>query len=242
MPHMKRLITILALIVFSFTLSAQNNAEGTIKFLGIPVDGSKEEMISQLKEKGFSYNSYFEELTGEFNGMDVALYIRTHHGQVDRVCVVFPSLKERQVIREYNSLLSQFQANEKYIEIIPNSRIPETENISYEMSVHNKTYGSRFSYISPDLFTKEEALEMRKMLNGISKMPREEMQNAAQALADSLENAMSEVGIEQTLLTLNRIQSIISGSVWFTIHEDGSQYQLVLYYDNLNNHPHGEDL
>ncbi len=239
---MKRLITILALLIFSFTLAAQNEAAGTIKFLGIPVDGSKEEMISQLKEKGFSYAPYFNQLTGEFNGRDVTLYIRTHHGLVNRVCVVFPSLDKRLIIREYNSLLSQFQANDKYIEILTNSSIPEAENIAYEMSIHNKTYASHFSYISPDLFTKEEALEMRKMLAGISKLPPEKRQDVAQAIADSLESKLPEVGVEQTLLMINKVQSILTGYVWFTIHEDGGQYQLVLYYDNFNNQPHGEDL
>lgn len=239
---MKQLITFLALAVFSFTLAAQNKSAGTIKFLGIPVDGSKDEMISQLKEKGFSYAPSFDELKGEFNGQDVTLYIRTHHKLVNRVCVVFPSLDKRRIIREYNSLLSQFQANDKYIEILTNTSIPESENIAYEMSVNNKTYASRFSYISPDLFTKEEALEMRKMWAGISKLPSEEMQDAAQALADSLESKLPEVGVEQTLLMIQKVQSVVAGYVWFTIHEDGGQYQLVLYYDNFNNHPHGEDL
>ena len=239
---MRRIITILSLLFCSFLAFGQIDSNGTIKFLGIPVDGNKEEMISKLKEKGFYYNSYFDELKGEFNGRDVNLYIRTNHGLVDRVCVVFPSVDKRQVIQEYNTLLSQFQANEKYIELFTNSKIPITENIAYEMNIRNKTYSSRFSYISPDLFTKEEAEKMRQTLASYQKMSLDEIQQSTQSLVDSIGNNVHQADLDQTLSMLQKYQSVFIGYVWFTIHEDGSQYQIVLYYDNLNNHPHGEDL
>ena len=239
---MKKLIAILSLLIIPFVALGQTEMEGTIKFLGIPVDGSKEEMISKLKEKGFVYNSYFDEIKGEFNGRDVNLYIRTHHGLVDRVCVVFPSTGKRQVIQEYNNLLSQFQSNEKYMELLPDSKIPSTEDIDYEMSIRNKTYSSSFSYISPDLFTKEEAAKLRQMLGEAREMEPEKLQSVTQAMSDSLQNSGASLNMEQALSMITKIRSILAGNVWFTIHEDGSRYQLVLYYDNLNNQPHGEDL
>ena len=239
---MKRLITIISFLILSFVAFGQNEVDGTIKFMGIPVDGSKEEMISKLKEKGFSYNSVFDEISGEFNGRNVTLYIRTHHGLVDRICVVFPSAEKRQIIREYNNLLSQFQANEKYMELLPNSKIPTTENISYEMSINNKTYSSSFSYISPDLFTKEAAAKMRQKMSAIGKMQPDELQQVTQAMADSLENNGSPMDVKQALSSVQKMLSILTGHVWFTIHEDGSRFQLVLYYDNLKNQAHGEDL
>ena len=239
---MRKLIAILSLLFFSFVALGQTEKEGTIKFLGIPVDGSKEEMISKLKEKGFVYNSFFDEIKGEFNGRDVNLYIRTHHGLVDRVCVVFPSTGKRQVIQEYNNLLSQFQSNEKYMELLPNTKIPSTENIDYEMSIRNKTYSSSFSYISPDLFTKEEAAKVRQMVDETRKMEPDDLRQVTKAMTDSLQNIRSSLDVEQTLSMITKMRSIIAGNVWFTIHEDGSQFKLVLYYDNLNNQPHGEDL
>ena len=239
---MKQLIAIVSLLFLSFFAFAQTGKEGTIKFLGIPVDGSKEEMISKLEAKGFVYNSFFDELEGEFNGQEVDLYIRTHHGLVDRICVVFPSVEKRRIIREYNYLLSQFQSNEKYIELIPNSKIPNTEDISYEMNYNNKTYSSSFSYISPDLFTKEEIAQMRQTMEDIREMEPDQMQQVNQAMADSLENNGAALDVEKALSMVQKMMSIIAGHVWFTIHEDGSRYQIVLYYDNYNNQPHGEDL
>lgn len=239
---MRRLITFLSLLFCSFIAFGQTDSEGTIKFLGIPVDGSKEEMISKLEKKGFNYASFFDELKGEFNGREVTLYIRTNHGLVDRVCVVFPSTGKRQVIQEYNNLLSQFQSNEKYMELLPNVKIPSTEDIAYEMSIRNKIYSSNFSYISPDLFTKEEAIKMRQMMGDVRKMEPDELQQVTQAMADSLQNSGSSMDVERALSMITKMRSILAGHVWFTIHEDGSRYQLVLYYDNINNQPHGEDL
>lgn len=237
---MKRFICIILLAFLTLNLLGQK--PGTLKFLGIPVDGSKEEMISKLKEKGFSYNSLTEEITGEFNGQDVTIYLRTHHRLVDRVCVVFPSASKRYIIPEYNNLLTQFQENEKYMEYFPNSMIPETEDIDYEMLVNNKKYSATFFYISPDLFTKEEATMIRQKASEASKMTPEEMQSVTQAMADSLQNSGSHMNKEQELLMVDKLQSILAGHVWFTILEDGSRFQIALYYDNLNNSPRGEDL
>jgi len=42
------------------------------RFLGIPVDGTKAEMISKLKDKGFNEAIGLDDvLEGEFNGKDV---------------------------------------------------------------------------------------------------------------------------------------------------------------------------
>ena len=47
------------------------------QFLGIPVDGTKTEMVQKLKAKGFKYNSTYDWLEGEFNGREVVLLIAT---------------------------------------------------------------------------------------------------------------------------------------------------------------------
>lgn len=71
---MKNLLVILT-IIFSITVNAQD----VTKFLGIPVDGSKSEMIQKLKAKGFRELTYEDEtiLEGEFNGHDVHVYVGT---------------------------------------------------------------------------------------------------------------------------------------------------------------------
>ena len=44
---MKKLITILVLTLCSYTLVARNSNEGTLTFLGEPIDGSKSQMTQE---------------------------------------------------------------------------------------------------------------------------------------------------------------------------------------------------
>lgn len=236
---MKRILIILVCAFAILSTYAQNTSDGTLKFLGIPVDGSKEEMISQLKAKDFRYNSYDDLLYGQFNGKDAEIHVGTNHGVVDRVVVVFPSIPESQIISEYNALLSQFNRNEKYIGVGENESIASDENISYEIAVSHKNYEADFAYLSPDLFSEEEASQIRSLLNQAKGLDKEEIQALVASMTPSEEGDMS---VEQAMLILNKMMSFTSSHVWFTILEDGSEYCICLYYDNLKNRPHGEDL
>ena len=74
---MKRLFLTLALVLVSLVSYAQSDVT---QFLGIPVDGSKSEMIEKLCQKGFE-KMYGTDgsmcLTGEFNGYDVIVAMKT---------------------------------------------------------------------------------------------------------------------------------------------------------------------
>ena len=72
-----------------FLLSDNLNAQKDVtKFLGIPVDGFKAEMLSKLKSKGFSVNTSNKDvLNGEFNGRDVNIFIKTNNNKVFRLAV-----------------------------------------------------------------------------------------------------------------------------------------------------------
>ena len=71
---MKRII--ITLLVAAVTLCANAQRDVT-KFLGIPVDGSKSEMIQKLKAKGFKSASHDKNiLEGTFNGPSALLYFR----------------------------------------------------------------------------------------------------------------------------------------------------------------------
>ena len=71
---MKKLIFTL-LMFLTLSLNAQ---ELVVKFLGFPVDGSKSDMISNLKQKGFTYDKEYDLLDGYFNGDHVHVYISTN--------------------------------------------------------------------------------------------------------------------------------------------------------------------
>lgn len=128
----------------SIAISAQTNSN-VLKFMGIPVDGSKTEVIQKLKEKGFKYDSINDCLTGQFNGMDSHIFISTNKNKVDRITVCNANTTDETNIRiAYNNLLQQFNNNSKYITIEENKPISEDEDISYEMSIHNKRYEADF--------------------------------------------------------------------------------------------------
>lgn len=56
------------LLTFSIIVHAQQDVT---QFLGIPIDGSKTEMIRKLKEKGYRNDPTTDALVGEFNGAKV---------------------------------------------------------------------------------------------------------------------------------------------------------------------------
>ena len=75
---MRKLLLFLSLFSF-LTISAQRDVT---KFLGIPVDGSKTDMIQKLKSKGFDYISKSDMLTGQFNDYNVEISIVTNNNRV----------------------------------------------------------------------------------------------------------------------------------------------------------------
>lgn len=128
----------------SIAISAQTNSN-VLKFMDIPVDGSKTQVIQKLKEKGFKYDSVHDCLTGRFNGKESAIFISTNKNEVDRIMVCdVNSTNETNIRIEYNNLLQQFNNNSKYITVKVNEPISEDEDISYEMLVHNKRYEAGF--------------------------------------------------------------------------------------------------
>lgn len=88
--------------------------EKALKFLGIPVDGSREGVIAQLKEKGFDGSVWSEYLEGQFNGDPVKVFIHTYHDKVDRIIVEFDDVPEMDSREQYDHLLSLLKTNEKY--------------------------------------------------------------------------------------------------------------------------------
>jgi len=143
---MKRLILAAMMILFATTANAQKDVT---KFLGIPVDGTKAEMIQKLKAKGFTSAGYQDVLEGEFNGTQVYVHVVTNNNKVYRIMVVDKSgQSERNIIIRFNKLCSQFENNKKYIPMTEDAQtLSEDEDISYEITVHDKRYQAGFFQI-----------------------------------------------------------------------------------------------
>ena len=140
---MKRfLITFLFVLMTITTIAQESN---TIKFLGIPVDGDKKEMISKLQAKGYEYDTSLDALFGEFNGTDVFISVQTVNNRVWRIGIGDANMNndETNIKIRYNNLFKQLSNNGKY-EVHAGSTLEEKEDISYEMSVHKKRYDAYF--------------------------------------------------------------------------------------------------
>lgn len=141
--NMKRIaIFIFAVLLFASDAFSQN----TIKFLGIPIDGTKKEMIDALEAKGYTYNSVHDVLSGEFNGQDVYVFVQTVNNRVWRIAIFDQSFtNETNVKIRFNNLLNQFANNSKYIRL-SGEKLGDKEDISYEIIVHKKRYEASFGF------------------------------------------------------------------------------------------------
>ena len=142
---MKRFLATFLFVLMTIVAIAQNS--NTIKFLGIPVDGTKKEMISKLQAKGYEYDVYSDGLFGEFNGTDVIIYIQTVNNRVWRIVIVDANVNddEANIKARYNKLFKQLSNNDKY-KVLDGSTLGEEENISHEMAVHKKRYEAGFTF------------------------------------------------------------------------------------------------
>lgn len=138
---MKRFLVILLFALISVSAIAQE----PIKFLGIPVDGTKKEMISKLKEKGYEYEEKHDFLSGEFNGTNVLISVTTVNNRVWRIAVIdADGTDETNIKIRFNNLFEQLSNNGKYKKV-NGEKLKESDNISYEISVHKKRYEASFS-------------------------------------------------------------------------------------------------
>ena len=228
---MKKLIFSLLATLLTLSLYAQNDVT---TFLGIPVDGFKSEMRQKLIAKGFTpkkvgTNEYLE---GEFNGTDVHIYIATNNNKVYRIMVCDANTQDEANIKiRFNRLVNQFKNNKKYTSL-DQYTISETEDISYEMLFHKKTFDALF-YQNPDMEKVDTLALQNKIREQLLKKykpeqlenPTEEMNQEAQAIAMS-------IGMDM----------IFKKPVWFRICEHYGKYFITIFYDNEYNHANGEDL
>lgn len=227
---MKKLLVIAVLALAPLFAGAQEQKE-VVKFLGIPVDGDKTEMISKLKEKGFRTDPDVNDaLLGEFNGSQVQVLIQTNKNKVSRIIVTdIYSLNARTAKNTYNNLYSQFENNSKYLSAWETAKtIPDDEDISYEISVHNKQYQAFFCQI-PDSadFRLPDSIKSGEHINNYMSMLQEQEEKGNTNVA---------------ALLANFILDTIENRVWFTILEFDGEYRIAIYYENRYNMPNGEDL
>lgn len=240
---MKKLLSfVIGIFIYSFVFG---QSESTLKFLGIPVDGSKSEIVEALKSKGFEYDSESDFLIGDFNGRESHIGIVENHGKVYRVVVFDADTYDAGEIRiRFNNLIHQFENNDKYFYIFPNDIIPEDEDIHYEILVNKKQYIAEFRY-NP-LYGNDELRD--RLINEAveeSKLSIEKTKDEKTIGGITYGEFYSDKdNYDQLISSVVRLKVIqmSNSSVWFKIFEHYGKYYIGLYYDNLLNAPNGEDL
>lgn len=229
---MKRvLLSVLTLFLMSVVVYGQQEVT---TFLGIPVDGSKSEMIQKLKEKGFKPDpENTEALIGEFNGMDVNVFVVTNKDKVWRIMVCDAhTMNETDIRIRFNKLCQQFDNNKKYMSIESfNREISEDEDIAYEMTVNHKRYEAIY-YQNPTILG--DSIAFRKAIQPIL---------LKKFTEEQLANPTEEIQKDVMEITIQYIAELsVRKSVWFMISDLFGQYYISMYYDNEYNRANGEDL
>ena len=150
-------------LVFTLLMLLTLSLDAQVKFLGIPVDGTKSDMIQNLIQKGYIFNRYKDYLMGEFNGNDVFIHVEEYKGKVGRIIVedANPS-NEIDIIIRYNNLIEQFENNGKYLG--ENVKIDNKTNIGYEMyNNHNRFEAVYYQKSTDDKDLEEDELHNRKV-------------------------------------------------------------------------------
>ena len=244
---MKNLGFIVLMIALAMNLDAQTvhlKSPNVTTFLGIPIDGSKQAMISNLKAKGFTWNSTLECLEGEFNGKDVYIFVVTNNNKVCRLAIAdkIPS-SESQIRIRYNTLCNQFKTNGKYVpatDVPGDFELDDNEDISYNITVKNKEYQATFYQLSKKLDTTGRAKYIKERISSDKNW---------ESRSNTYKNTTIELYEEQFLR--NQMDTIIQDEdtpyrvVWFRIQKAkdySSEYIIWMYYDNAKNHANGDDL
>ena len=210
------------LLISSLFIYAQQDVT---KFLGIPVDGSKSEMIQKLKAKGYTSSPLDKDvLVGEFNGADVNIHVVTNNNKVYRIMICdVNNIDERAIQIRFNRLCEQFVNNSKYSSLpLEEYMIPDDEDISYEITVHKKRYEAVF-------YQKTDETFMAKQIEAaFPQYTKEQLANPSEELRAEIVNFVT--------------QYISKKAVWFMINERLGKYCIMMYYDNEYNNANGEDL
>lgn len=224
---MKKILFIIAILMTSLTLLAQNDVT---TFLGIPIDGQKNEMKQKLISKGFVYNSNNDCFDGEFNGYDVSVYVATNNNKVWRIMLVDKhQVNETDIKIRFNKLYHQFKTNNKYV-TFQDYTIPDNEDISYEMSAKNKRYEAIFYQQTSTIDSTQITNDLKAVI--LKKYTEEELENPT----EDIKNDIIKMSIKYA------IDMVSKKTVWFMISEHYGKYYISMFYDNEYNRANGEDL
>lgn len=239
---MKRILILLMAVLSAINILAQD----VTTFLGIPVDGNKSDFRQKLIDKGFETIEQDRDiLLGEFNGRKSLLSIGTTSNKVSRILVKdLNGSTETDIKIRFNHLVRQFENSSKYVNnpgIEEESQvIPDDEDISYEMLVHNKRYEASYCQLVQTVDLEDSvAVEAAIHEYMLTKYTEEQIQNPTDEEKYDMVLMAGSWKINEQLR--NSIFRLPKRSVWFMISEESGKYYILMFYDNEFNREVAEE-
>lgn len=131
------------------TFNAQEKMENKMcvtEFLGVPVDGTKQEVFSALEKKGFSKVDE-DTLSGNFLGKQCEVSVDLNNGKVYVIYVLTGELMDADTAKmEFNNLYMTFSVNSWY-SYGGGKLIPLNEDFENIFSENNKSYHCWFHQV-----------------------------------------------------------------------------------------------
>lgn len=246
---MKKILILAMTVILSLGAFAQREVT---KFLGIPVDGTKQSMIQKLKAKGFTYDQQKDRLYGEFNGEEVSISVQTNGNKVWRIAITDEiGRNENQIRIRFNNLVNQFENNNKYMPYKDSQTLSDNENIGHEISVNDKQYAAIFYQYSKDapefsdtLILQKEygeryAKELKQIEEYLSQFTEEQLENPTEEMVEN----SKKISDWSAQSAMKMVYDLLNKKVvWFTIGGKYGEYYITMFYENGYNEADGSDL
>ena len=243
---MKKILILAMTVILSSGAFAQREVT---KFLGIPVDGTKQSMIQKLKAKGFTYDQQKDRLYGEFNGAEVSISVQTNGNKVWRIAITDEiGRNENQIRIRFNNLVNQFENNNKYMPYKDSQTLSDNENIGHEIAVRDKQYAAIFYQYSKDAPEFSDILTLQKeygeryakdLKEYLSQFTEEQLENPTEEMVENSKK-ISDWSAQSAMKMVNDLLS--KKVVWFTIGGKYGEYYITMFYENGYNEADGSDL
>ena len=245
---MKKILILAMTVILSSGAFAQREVT---KFLGIPVDGTKQSMIQKLKAKGFTYDQQTDRLYGEFNGEEVSISVQTNGNKLWRIAITDEiGRNENQIRIRFNNLVNQFENNNKYMPYKDSQTLSDNENIGHEIAVRDKQYAAIFYQYSKDApefrdtltlqkeYGERYAKELKQIEEYLSQFTEEQLENPTEEMVEN-----SKKILNQSVQSVMKMNDLISKKVvWFTIGGAYGKYYITMFYENGYNEAAGRVL
>ena len=140
-------------------LATTSYAQKVVEFMGFPIDGTKAEMFSKLKEKGFRETDAHNVLEGLFEDLPVVVVVLDNI--LDKVYEIDlrheMGSDETLAIKRYNSLLLNFRNDPKYNDSY-SELIPEGEPTGDQLRLDTHSYSACFTQVGTNGYVSVELL------------------------------------------------------------------------------------